>query len=87
MLLVIGLSQQRQFQKYHRVLNRVKVSAAGLLTLRIEASYRKGSLVIVADDMIQLRSGARITANGIDGIRCVLAKVIWSRPASCACYA
>jgi hypothetical protein len=68
-LRVMGLAQERQFQKYHRVLNRVKWSTlAGsrcLLKLLIEAFVPDGPLLMALDDTIERRRGAKITAKGI----------------------
>ena len=53
-LRVIGLSQERQFQKCHRVLDRVKWSTLAasrrLLTLLIEAFVPERPLVMALDD-------------------------------------
>ena len=68
-LRVMGLSRERQFQKYHRVLNRVKWSTlAGsrcLLKLLIGAFAPDGPLIMALDDTIERRRGARIAAKGI----------------------
>lgn len=68
-LCVMGLSQERQFQKYHRVLNRAKWSAlAGsrrLLLALIDAFAPEGPLLMVLDDTIERRRGAKIAAKGI----------------------
>jgi hypothetical protein len=68
-LRVMGLSQERQFQKYHRVLNRVRWSTLGasrrLLKLLIEAFVPEGPLIMALDDTIERRRGARIAAKGI----------------------
>jgi hypothetical protein len=68
-LRVMGLSQERQFQKYHRVLNRVKWSTLAasrrLLALLIEAFVPEGPLVMALDDTIERRRGAKISAKGI----------------------
>ena len=68
-LRVMGLSQERQFQKYHRVLNRVKWSTlAGsrrLLKMLIEAFVPEGPLIMALDDTIERRRGAKIAAKGI----------------------
>jgi hypothetical protein len=68
-LRVMGLSRERQFQKYHRVLNRVKWSTlAGsrcLLKLLIRAFAPDGPLIMALDDTIERRRGARIAAKGI----------------------
>ena len=68
-LRVMGLSQEKQFQKYHRVLNRVKWSTlAGsrrLLRLLIDAFAPEGPLLMALDDTIERRRGAKIAAKGI----------------------
>lgn len=68
-LRVMGLAQEPQFQKYHRVLNRAKWSAlAGgrrLLLALMEAFVPKGPLVMGLDDTIERRRGAKIAAKGI----------------------
>src|SRR5436309_1544739 len=69
-LRVLGLSDERQFQRYHRVLNRVKWS--GLLISRILVSMLVATflvagvpLLIAADETIERRTGAKITAKGV----------------------
>nr|WP_084676960.1 transposase [Massilia niastensis] len=68
-LRVMGLSQERQFQKYHRVLNRVKWSTLAasrrLLGMLIEAFVPDGPLLMALDDTIERRRGAKIAARGI----------------------
>lgn len=68
-LRVMGLSQERQFQKYHRILNRVKWSTLAasrhLLVLLTEAFVPTGPLLMALDDTIERRRGARISAKGI----------------------
>lgn len=68
-LRVMGLSQERQFQKYHRVLNGVKWSTLArsrrLLNLLIEAFVPEGPLIVALDDTIERRRGAKIAAKGI----------------------
>lgn len=68
-LRVMGLSGERQFQRYHRVLNRVKWSTlAGSrcrLKLLIGAFAPQGPLIMALDDTIERRRGARIAAKGI----------------------
>lgn len=68
-LRVMGLSEERQFQRYHRVLNRVKWSTLAtsrrLLTLLIEAFVPDGPLIMALDDTIERRRGAKIAAKGI----------------------
>ena len=65
----MGLSQERQFQKDHRVLNRVNWSTLAasrrLLKLLIEAFVPEGPLVMALDDTIERRRGAKSAAKGI----------------------
>jgi hypothetical protein len=49
----MGLSQERQFQKYHRVLNRVKwstLAGSRRLLKMIEAFVPEGPLIMALDD-------------------------------------
>jgi len=68
-LRVMGLSQEKQFQKYHRVLNRVKWSTLAasrlLLGLLVDAFVPEGPVVMALDDTIERRRGAKIAAKGI----------------------
>jgi hypothetical protein len=68
-LRVCGLSQERRFQTYHRVLNRARWSSMAasriLLSLLVRAFAPSGALVFAIDDTIERRRGARITAKGI----------------------
>jgi len=68
-LRVMGLSQSRHFQNYHRVLNRALWSsrqASGLLLLLlIQVLAPFGPLVLGLDDTLERRRGARIKAKGI----------------------
>jgi hypothetical protein len=75
-LRVMGLSNERQFQNYHRVLNRAKWSsrALSLILLRrlLNAFVPKDAPVIVGlDEHIERRRGAKIAAKGIyrDAVR------------------
>lgn len=75
-LRVLGLSDERQFQRYHRVLNRVKWSglliSRLLLTLLVTTFLAAGApLLIVADETIERRSGDKIRAKGVwrDAVR------------------
>jgi DDE superfamily endonuclease len=68
-LRVMGLSQERQFQNYHRVLNRVKWSGLALsrilLGLLVTAFVAAGlPLVIAADETLERRTGPKIYALG-----------------------
>ena len=68
-LRVMGLSQDVQFQNYHRVLNRALWSglAAGqvLLGLLVSAFAPTGTIVLGLDDTIERRRGEKIAAKGI----------------------
>jgi hypothetical protein len=69
-LRVMGLSQERQFEKYHRVLNRARWSSlalSGILLRLIVASFvPKGEpLVVGIDETIERRRGPQIKARGI----------------------
>jgi hypothetical protein len=69
-LRVIGLSQERQFQTFHRVLNRDRWSSrqlsAILLRLLVRAFVPPDQpLVLGLDDHIERRRGAKIAAKGI----------------------
>ncbi|MGI8468435.1 MAG: transposase [Pyrinomonadaceae bacterium] len=74
-LRVMGLSQERNFQNYHRVLNRAGWSClAGsriLLTLLLKAFVAGGEIVIGFDETIERRRGRQIKAKGIyrDAVR------------------
>jgi hypothetical protein len=68
-LRVCGLSQERHFQTYHRVLNRARWSSLQasriLLSLLIKNFAPTGALVFAIDDTIERRRGERIKAKGI----------------------
>ena len=75
-LRTLGLSHERQFQRYHRVLNRVKWSglliSRILLTLLVATFLTAGvPLIIAADETIERRSGEKIRAKGVfrDAVR------------------
>lgn len=74
-LRVMGLSQTKQFQNYHRVLARDAWSsmAAGgiLLKLLVKAFVPAGEIVIGFDDHLERRRGKKISAKGIyrDAVR------------------
>ena len=67
-LRIMGLSHERHFTNYHRVLNRDAWSclAAGqiLLGLIVAVIPRDWPIVLAADDTIERRSGRRIKAKG-----------------------
>src|SRR5438045_552149 len=74
-LRVMGLSEERHFQTYHRVLNRAVWSCrqASLILLRMLAAAfaPTGPLLLVLDDTIERRWGPQISARGIyrDAVR------------------
>src|SRR5216110_1447602 len=69
-LRVMGLSDERQFQNYHRVLNRARWSSRELgrrlLVLLVRVFVPADATVVVGlDDTIERRWGAKISARGI----------------------
>lgn len=69
-LRVMGLSQETQFQKYHRVLNRTRWSSRRLsrilLKLWIDTFVPADRpLVMGLDETLERRKGAKIAAKGI----------------------
>ncbi len=74
-LRIMGLSQERHFQNYHRVLNRAKWSplelSAILLRLLLHTFLPRGPVVLGIDETIERRRGAKIAAKGIyrDAVR------------------
>ncbi len=68
-LRAMGLSHTRQYQNYHRVLNRAHWSSLQasqvLLRLLVKAFLPQGPLVIGGDDTLERRRGANIQAKGI----------------------
>jgi DDE superfamily endonuclease len=66
---VMGLSQERHFQNYHRVLNRARWSSLAtarvLLELVVHSFVPTGAVVSGLDDTLARRRGARIKATGI----------------------
>jgi len=68
-LRVMGLSRERHFQTYHRVLNRAVWSSLSasriLLSLLVDRLAPEGALVFAIDDTIERRRGAQIKARGI----------------------
>jgi DDE superfamily endonuclease len=67
-LRVMGLSKEKRFEKYHRVLSRAKWNSMtgakillGLLVQLLPASF---PILIVVDDTIERRSGKKIKAKG-----------------------
>ena len=68
-LRVMGLSYERHFQNYHRVLNRAVWSSLALsrtlLLLLVQLFAASGTILIGGDETIERRRGERITAKGI----------------------
>jgi hypothetical protein len=68
-LRVMGLSQEGQFQKYPRVLNRARWSSVAvarvLLGLVVATFVPAGPVVLGIDDTLERRRGAKIKARGI----------------------
>jgi hypothetical protein len=68
-LRAVGLEEERQFCRYHRVLSRAVWSSreAGriLLGLLIEAFVPEGPLVVGIDETLERRQGKKISAKGI----------------------
>jgi hypothetical protein len=68
-LRIMGLSQEKQFQKYHRVLNRAIWSglelSKTLLQILLKTFFQGGEVVIGIDETIERRRGKKIRAKGI----------------------
>src|SRR5215472_1136389 len=94
-LRVMGLSQERRFQKYHRVLNRAQWSSLAiarvLLGLLVPTFVAEGPVIIGVDDTLERRRGAQIKAKGIyrDPVRSshshVVRPVGYAGSARCCC--
>ena len=67
-LRVLGLSQEKRFERYHRVLSKAKWSAFSLsrilLGLLVELLPANAPVLIAVDETIERRSGKNITAKG-----------------------
>lgn len=75
-LTVVGLSQEKQYQRYHRVLNRAKWSSLQiskiLLGLLVAAFVAMGDTIVLgADETLERRKGKQIKAKGVfrDAVR------------------
>ena len=68
-LRIMGLSQERQFQAYHRVLNRAIWSSRALshtlLKLLVQTFVPSGPIICGLDPTVERRRGAKIKAKGI----------------------
>jgi hypothetical protein len=84
-LRVMGRSQEPQFQKYPRVLNRAQWSSLAvarvLLELLVHTFVAEGPVVIGVDDTLERRRGAKIKAKGIyrDPVRSSRSQVVKAR--------
>jgi len=69
LLRVMGLSEERQFQAFHRVLNRAvwssRAASRRLLLMLVQAFVPSGPILLGIDDTIERRWGKRIHARGI----------------------
>jgi hypothetical protein len=69
MLRIMGLSQERHFQNYHRVLNRAVwsnlVLSLVLLHMLLNTFLSFGPVVVGIDETIERRRGEKIKAKGI----------------------
>ena len=68
-LRIMGLSEERHFQTYHRVLNRAAWSSRALsqtlLLLLVKTFVPNGPIICGLDDTIERRRGPQIKARGI----------------------
>jgi hypothetical protein len=69
-LRVMGLGEERQFQNYHRVLNRACRSSREVswrLLLAVVAAFvpNAGPILVGLDETLERRRGAKIAAKGI----------------------
>jgi hypothetical protein len=68
-LRIMGLSTEKHFQNYHRVLNRAVWSSLAasrvLLGMLVAAFVPSGRIIIGLDDTLERRRGAKIKAKGI----------------------
>ena len=69
-LRIMGLSNEKNFQNYHRVLNRARWSSRAasriLLGLLLQSFVSSGPILVGLDDTIERRWGKQIQARGID---------------------
>ncbi len=91
-LRTVGLAQERQFHKYHRILSKAKWSCRHggklLLGLLIDRFFDKSEpLVFGIDETIERRWGAKIKAQGFTGMRLGVRIAFLARPAGFAGFA
>ena len=85
----MGPSDQRDYARYHEVLNRAvwssrEVARVLLLLLLQHLDRGDGPLIFGIDETLERRRGAKIRARAIYRARCVPAAISWSKPAGCA---
>jgi hypothetical protein len=90
-LRAMGLDQQKNFHRYHRVLSRAKWSSMEasrvLFGLLVEAFAPQGPLVVGIDETLERRKGKKISAKGIyRDIRLDPAIRTSSKPVACGGY-
>jgi len=87
-LRIMGLSGEKHFQNFHRVLNRAvwssRKASRVLLGLLVAAFAKLGPVVLGLDDTIERRRGAKINAKAFTGTRYVPAIATLSKPVVCA---
>ena len=87
-LRIMGLSADKHFQNYHRVLNRAIWSSREisrlLLKFLVTAFAASRPVLMGLDDTIERRRGSRSKPKAFTGIRCVPATVTSSKPVACA---
>ncbi len=90
-LRAMGLSAERRFERYHRVLNRARWSSRqgarilpGLLLGMLPAQV---PIVVAVDETLERRKGARIRAKGMyrDAVRSSRSKVALKHPGGRCC--
>ena len=69
-LRILGLHHERQFQRYHRVLNRATCSSRALSALLLQLLLRafvpdEAPVIVGIDETIERRRGGKIAAKGI----------------------
>jgi len=80
-LRVMGLSQERHFQNYHRVLNRARWSSLAVAQVLLELVVRTfaptGAVVIGLDDTLERRRGRSLRPKASTAAPCAHRTLIW----------